>query len=90
MNKPATVTDWGLLLPGKKYEVVWKQQSGNYRWYKKAAVWTFIDISKPSGQLIWSGRPVCGTQDMDVENFIEAVQTSQEARCTVPKSLGPL
>ena len=60
------------LQPSTMYQVHWKQQGGNYQWSEKAAVWKFIDFDR-YGNLIWSGRPVCGTQDMDADQFLMAI-----------------
>ena len=70
--KNGDITDFTRLVPGMMYEVHWKQQGGNYQWSEKAAVWKFIDWTK-DGNMIWSGRPVCGTQDMDLDSFLIAI-----------------
>jgi len=80
------------LQPGTMYEVFWRQQSGNGRWYAKSAVWKFIEYvtNEYGDQLIWSGRPVCGTQDMDASSFIDAHPRLDTATPTVPRSRGEL
>jgi hypothetical protein len=79
------------LVPGTKYLVQWKQQSGNYRWYRYEALWTFVAYeNKQYGpdQLIWSGRPACGTQNIDVGNFLSAVQLDRAP--SVPRRVGEM
>lgn len=77
------------LVEGRKYSVRWKQQSGNYRWYIKEAVWTFVGPAYQWTQLVWSGRPVCGTQDMNTGYFLDATEVGEDIKCTLPRSLGP-
>jgi hypothetical protein len=86
-NKPKDVNFVEHLTPGTMYMVYWKQQGGNYRWSMKAATWKFIDFNK-NGDPIWSGRPVCGTQDMDAANFIKATPVPQNTKPTVPRRIG--
>jgi len=79
------------LVPGTKYLVQWKQQSGNYRWYRYEALWTFVSYEKRQHEpdkLIWSGRPACGTQDMNVGNFLSAVQLDRAP--SVPRRIGEM
>lgn len=79
------------LVPGTKYLVQWKQQSGNYRWYRYEALWTFVAYEKKQfgpDQLIWSGRPACGTQNMDVNKLLSAVQLDRPA--SVPRRVGEI
>jgi len=76
------------LVEGKKYKVMWKQQGGNYRWSKFVAQWVFIGEGN-LGELLWSGRPVCGTQPMQVANFIDANEIDKNEKSTLPRRVGP-
>jgi hypothetical protein len=80
------------LVEGRKYRVSWKSQGGNYRWSIKQAVWTFVGYNKAQygpDQLIWSGRPACGTQDMDVNSYLDAVEVDKATKNTQPVRIGP-
>jgi len=87
--KNGVILDPSKLIQGMMYEVHWRTQGGNYQWSEKAATWKFIDFDR-DGNLIWSGRPVCGTQDMDLDSFMSAIPQPANAKPTQPKRVGPL
>jgi hypothetical protein len=73
---------------GHRYRVRWKQEAGNYRTYVKEAVWTFVLYQHSNDILFFSGRPICGTQDMRRESFLSAEEVSKHTPCTVPRTVG--
>jgi len=86
--KNGDVIDTTQLIQGAMYEVHWKSQGGNYQWSEKAAVWKFVDWDR-DGNLIWSGRPVCGTQDMDTDSFLIAIPKPNDQPATQVWRVGP-
>lgn len=50
------------MIKGNVYEIVYKLQSGNYRWYMYRATMTYLGYSSPMDEEIFSLRPLAGTQ----------------------------
>lgn len=83
------------LKKGHLYRLVYKLQSGNYRWYKYEATMTFLDMDSRNGDTIWNLRPLAGTQTLAYDLILEAedlgaTQGRSDHRHRVKKSLGPI
>jgi hypothetical protein len=54
------------LREGVLYRLIYKQQAGNYQWYKKEVWAKYLgdDSNSPMGHHLFSLRPLAGTQRM--------------------------
>lgn len=55
---------------GKTYKVTYKQQSGNYRWYKWEMYATYLGYVPSRVAEVFSLRPLSGTTDIPRENIL--------------------
>jgi hypothetical protein len=76
------------LIEGVMYRVLYKSQSGNYRWYKYEMFASFVGADS-YGNLLWSLRPEAGTQQMVREQLLEAYEMPRTTAARMPKRLGP-
>lgn len=72
---------------GLLYRVIYKSQSGNYQWYKKEAWMVYIGDDR-DGNPLFSLRPLAGTQQLDIENLLEAYEMPSSSKPKMPVSLG--
>lgn len=73
---------------GILYRVVFKQQAGNYQWYKKE-MWARFMEEVDIGYL-FDLRPLAGTQSIPKDWLLEAYEMPHSSTPKLPVSLGRL
>jgi hypothetical protein len=75
---------------GVMYRLVYKQQAGNYQWYKHEMVALYIGENNDQYEPKWifSLRPEAGTQDMKKENLLEAWEMPKNYPPKLPRRVG--
>lgn len=76
------------------YRLVYKLQSGNYRWYKYEATMTYLGKGL-GGRLDFNLRPIAGTQYLTEDSILEAEdlglsQGRDDHRHRAKKRLSPM
>jgi len=75
---------------GKLYLLTYKQQSGNYQWYKKQMVAVYIgeDNNEYTPSYLFSLRPEAGTQDMRKDQLLAAKEMPRSYGVKMPVKIG--
>jgi hypothetical protein len=73
---------------GILYRVLYKSQSRNDRWYKKE-MWA-VFLGEEDTTLLFSLRPLAGTQELDKDNLLEAYEMPHSSTPKKSVTLGRL
>lgn len=73
---------------GITYRLIYKSQSGNYRWYRYEAIAKYIGRGMQEDDEAFSFRPLAGTSDIKHENILEAYEMPRTTEPRLPKRLG--
>jgi hypothetical protein len=81
------------LKKGHLYRLVYKLQSGNYRWYKYEATMTYLGPGR--FEEFFNLRPLAGTQSLPKNSILEAEDLGEshgrdDSRHRLKRSLGPI
>lgn len=65
--------------PGNLYKITYRQQGGNYRWYRYEMTAVYLGHNTRKDERLFSLRPLAGTTALSIEhNPIEAVELVEE------------
>jgi hypothetical protein len=75
---------------GKLYLLTYKQQAGNYQWYKHQMVAVYLDEDNNEFEprYIFSLRPKAGTQDMRKDALLAAKEMPRSYGTRLPVKIG--
>jgi hypothetical protein len=84
-EKKKFAPDWQV---GADYRIRYMMQSGNYRWYEWEVTMKFIGYGHDKTSLLFSLRPLAGTQDMTADQVIWIDEMPKNTPPVMPKRIG--
>ena len=72
---------------GQMYTIRYQSQSGNYRWYEYIVTMKYIGEDQ-FGNLLFSLRPLAGTQSMRPEKITDVMKVDDTVPPKFPRRIG--